>query len=63
MSGHNFILKITKGHDFSKNVNGVLVLVLCISSDPACTKFHKNIFDSLKLYSKYDFHTKDYNGI
>ena len=37
----------SKGHNFTKVVGGVTVLVLCTLSDIVyfCTKFHENIFD------------------
>ena len=39
------ILKYLKGHNSVQNKDGVMVLVLCTSSDHAlyCTKFHQNM--------------------
>ena len=32
-SGHSFDIKISKGHNSVKNVDGVMVLILCTLSD------------------------------
>ena len=49
--------KISKGHNSVKNVGGVSVLVLCISSDSDLysTKFHENILDGIKVIERTRF--------
>ena len=33
LSGHDFYMKISKGYNSVKNVDGVTILVLCTSTD------------------------------
>ena len=44
--------KISKGHNSVKNVDGVIVLVLCTSSDDGLYlyKVSENILNCIKLY-------------
>ena len=45
------ILATTKGHTFVNNVGGVMILILCISSDNAylCTQFRKNFSEGFTV--------------
>ena len=43
------ILKITTGHNSVKKIGGVMVLVLCISSDNALYLFCENIFNGFEV--------------
>ena len=51
--------KISKGHKSIKNVSGVKILLLCMSSDGGlvciCTKFHENILDRIKVTEQTRF--------
>ena len=51
-------------HNSVKNVDGVTVLFLCISSEGVfiCTKFHENILDGIKLIERTRFSLENFKG-
>ena len=60
-----FIRNISKGHNFTKIVGGVTVLVLCTLSDTSLFLYpvSKNILDGFfKLKSRHIFHRKIFKG-
>ena len=64
LSGHDFILKYTKGHNSVNNVGGVTVFVFChyLIMFYICTKFGKNVLKAFRVMSGHDFHTEIYKG-
>ena len=61
-SGHNFIAKISKGHNSVKNADRFTVLFLCRSSDRGLHfyKFHENILDGIKVIERTRFSSENF---
>ena len=64
LSGHDFQIEIFQGAQFSKNIGGVMVLVLCTPSDSVyiCTYFCENISKGWELLCRHYFHCEICKG-